>query len=300
MTTLKEKTLAQLLHFYPLISGCGTVAHHKLLKNIVPERDELVYSTIPGGSEILVPLNDYIGRAVYLVGDLDRKITKLLFKIIKPGDTVLDIGANLGLVTFMMSKLVGNQGRVYSFEPNPKMMSLMEKSKEKNKSSNITFFPVALGKEKSELKLLIPENVAGKASLVKDNFFNTKCQEILVPVEKLSTIMSNQEINEIKLIKIDVEGFEPDVLSGAIEFLTNHPPKYIIFELNDKCYHLKNHPTIEILNTLDYQFFSLPKTYLKYYIQPLDINSEEKIAAHDFLAVKKGVNYQEIQGIIKT
>ena len=63
----------------------------------------LAWTRLGCGSEILVPLDDYVGRAAYFVGDLDRKISALIQRIVRSGDQVIDVGANLGVVTLHLA-----------------------------------------------------------------------------------------------------------------------------------------------------------------------------------------------------
>jgi hypothetical protein len=72
----------------------------------------------PGGY-VKASLDDYIGRTVLHFGDLDPKITWALGRIIRSGDQGLDIGANIGVLTLWMSKLVGAGGIVHALGPNP-------------------------------------------------------------------------------------------------------------------------------------------------------------------------------------
>ena len=61
---------------------------------------------------VLTPLDDYTGRSTYFVGDIDPTISKLCRMLLRPGDVAFDIGANIGVVTTLMARLVGATGRV--------------------------------------------------------------------------------------------------------------------------------------------------------------------------------------------
>ena len=183
-----------------------------------------------GGNYVLAPLDDYMGRAIYYSGDLDRKITWVCSRLVRPGDTVLDIGANLGLVTLILSSLVGETGQVHAFEPIPALQENIVRSAEKNGVSNITVHRMALGNETRMQELSVPPGHAGRASFVSERQ-NAQDTKIAVPVERLSTVLARESIGAIRLIKIDVEGFEAEVLRGAIECFSKTPPDAIVFEL---------------------------------------------------------------------
>ena len=120
-----------------------------------------------GGGTLLAPLDDYVGRAAYYVGDLDRKITWLCGQIVQPGDTVLDVGANIGLVTLWLSHLVGPQGRVHAFEPQPDLQDLLQQTLERNDTKNVSLHRFALGSQPGEMELCIPDGNASRPSLVR-------------------------------------------------------------------------------------------------------------------------------------
>ena len=88
-----------------------------------------------------MPLDDFAGRAAYYVGDLDRKLTGIMRRIVRPGDRVLDIGANLGIVTLPMAMAVGERGAVHAFEPNPVMQEHLERSLRRNGLNNVRLHP---------------------------------------------------------------------------------------------------------------------------------------------------------------
>ena len=125
----------------------------------------LTWTRLDSGADILVPLNDYIGKAAFYVGDLDRKVTEIIKRIVRPGDHVLDIGANLGVVTLHLAKLVGKGGVIHSFEPNPRVADLLIRSIERNGLENVRLHTCALGAEAGTLSLSFPGNNTGQATL---------------------------------------------------------------------------------------------------------------------------------------
>ena len=106
MPNIRQKITSFVTKRYPFYSGCGTLANSKIVKFFSGSQNATVWSRVPGG-EVLADLNDYVGRSAFFVGDLDRKITWVCKQIVREGDTVLDIGANIGMVTVLLSDLVG-------------------------------------------------------------------------------------------------------------------------------------------------------------------------------------------------
>lgn len=298
MPTFRQSLVATLTRQYPLYSGCGTLANKPLLQKLAGTSTERVWSRTPGG-EVMASLNEYVGRAAFYVGDLDRKITWICAQIVRPGDTVLDIGANIGLVTLWLSKLVGENGKVHAFEPNPELQKILDKTLAHNKVFNVSLHPVALGSKESQLELRIPRSNAGAGSLIHHRNLDD-CDIFSVPVSSLSTIVAKEGIKSIRFIKIDVEGFEAEVLRGGQDVLQSIRPEAILFELNERVEgRVRDQPVIKILRDFDYGFFAIPKCLFRMRLERFDPDSIEKLMGHDFLAVPKGECYESIATAVR-
>lgn len=299
MNSIRYSMISRLTRLYPFCSGCGGIANSKIIRYLSGFSSDCVWTKVPGG-ELLAPLDDYVGRAAYFLGDLDRKLTRLCSLIVKPGDTVLDIGANLGLMTLQLSRLVGENGHVHAFEPNPTMQEFVKKVIERNKLFNTRLHPFGLGDANGVLKLTVPKGNAGAGSLVR-NIERAGCDVVEVPVRTLSEVVEREGITSIKMIKIDVEGFEAQVFQGGHSVLARLKPEAILFEQNDHWDGpLIAHPCFRILGDLGYGFFSIPNSYLKVHILPLVLDANDKIKSHDFLAVPKGSAYERVQSVINS
>jgi FkbM family methyltransferase len=297
MPTIRQRIVASLTRRYPLYSGCGTFASHPVIQTLAGTSNERLWSSVPGG-KVLASLDDYVGRAAFYVGDLDRKITWICSQIVRQGDTVLDIGANIGMVTIALSSLVGKTGKVHSFEPNPELQKVLEKTLEYNQITNVHIHPVALGAEQGSLELRIPKDNKGAASLIRNRDL-TECEVIDVPILPLSKIVSQENIKSIRLIKIDVEGFEAEVLKGASQILKTIRPEAILFELNESFVGLpREQPVFKILSEMDYEFFVIPRCLFRMHLKYFDLNNSSLLEGHDFLAVPKGESYENIGKLV--
>src|SRR5689334_8019044 len=90
---------------YPLKSGYTRIARLRPLQAMTAEH-ELGYARLRNGDKLFVDLGDQVGRAIYYLGDYDPKITWLCRRILRRGDTMLDVGANMGVVTMYSSDFV--------------------------------------------------------------------------------------------------------------------------------------------------------------------------------------------------
>jgi len=295
MPTIRQSIMATITRRYPLLSGCGRLANSRLLQWLAGGSNEVAWARIAGGAQVLAPLDDFVGRAAFYVGDLDRKITAIGRRLIRPGDTVLDIGANIGVVAFAFASLVGVAGHVHAFEPNPELVKLLHAAVERNGTKNVTVHAMALGQEEGELELSVPRGNAGGASLVRRG--DPTGKRVVVPVKQLSSVIRDTGIGPLRLVKIDVEGFEPQVLAGARQSFRTNPPDAVLFELNDVSGPVSAHPTLQILQEMGYVFYGLPKAWVSLRLARFEPSACTALRYHDLLAVHRDKE-EEIVGLV--
>lgn len=285
MSKIRQKIIASLTRRYPFLSGCGTFANSRWVRLAVGPCHGLTWTRTDVGHEILVPIEDWIGRAIYLVGDLDRKISRLIARIVRPGDTVIDIGANLGLITLQLAALVGPNGLVHAFEPNPALCELLSQTLERNAARNVRLHSYALGLETGRLPLMIPDGNAGRGSLISDARAGWRRVEVVV--RPLSEVIAEFGVGPVRFLKIDVEGFEAEVLKGARAWLLSSPPDAILFELNRPDLDFWADPAIVLLREVGYDLYAIPKRLLVARIRRIEPAGEKAPSSHDFLAIRR-------------
>jgi FkbM family methyltransferase len=205
---------------------------------------------------------------------------------VRPGDTVFDIGANIGLVTLHLSKLVGARGAVHAFEPNPNLVGFLEKMKQSNAASNIEIHASALGERAGVLTLNVPPGNSGAASLLQDRNSATSVVHS-VCVESLDDVVDRRAIRSIRLMKIDVEGYEETVLKGATRTLRSLKPDAILFELNVRTTtQFSDEPLIKLLRSFDYEFIAVPKCLVRMRLKRVGCLPAARMG-HDFLAISR-------------
>ena len=148
------------------------------------------------------------------------------------GKTVFDIGAFEGVFTLFFARAVGPQGNVYTFEPNPINYSRVLTNIALNNFKNVEVFNTALGDTAGQLTLMFSAFEAGSGSLhgeVQTKFSDIdKPQEAQVKVDTLDHHIATHHLPIPDLIKIDVEGFEPNVLGGMKALLAEARPDFFI------------------------------------------------------------------------
>nr|WP_284438334.1 FkbM family methyltransferase [Thalassococcus arenae] len=214
------------------------------------------------------------------VGDLDRKVSWVVDRCLRPGDTALDIGANLGLVTLRMADRVGSGGRVHAFEPQDRLRRYLLQSLTRNGLEHVVLHAVALAAEPGELVLHVPPDNAGAASLA-----GTEGAGQRVPVETLDRLAAAFGPTPATLVKIDVEGFEGEVLKGARTVLETTPPHVVLLEEHRPV--SPHYPdSLRFLAERGYRLFGLPKTFLA--VRLLALSDRPEHPMHDYVAISPG------------
>jgi len=200
-----------------------------------------------GGFKVLMfikPDNGGVDNYIYLNSIHEQEILNVIRENVQAGDTVVDVGANIGQHTLFMSKFVGETGSVYAFEPLKSNTDSIQKSLKLNNSQNVKVETMAVGEKDTEVKMYVPETSNDRSSrelvgIVVENFEKVK-------MTKLDTYFKDKKID---FIKIDTEGFESEVVSGASKMIAEHQPK-ILLEYAPKFYEGRKLDSNDLLRTL--------------------------------------------------
>jgi len=147
----------------------------------------------------------------------EKKIYDKYKNILEPNDIAIDVGGYIGSHTLPMSKFCN---KVYVFEPNTELHKVIEQNIELNKIDNITLFDIALGNNKD---VDFYERTDGTSRIAEKSIRGEKKQ---ITTKSLDSLL---KLDSLKLIKIDVEGHEYEVLEGAKKTIAKHRP-YILIE----------------------------------------------------------------------
>jgi FkbM family methyltransferase len=159
-------------------------------------------------------------------GSLEKR---LFLGLIRRGNVVFDVGANVGNFTILFADLVGTSGSVHAFEPIPPTFSLLcERARRENFYENILTNPVACSDGTGVIEIKVPDGDFGQASMrshAAGSWLTAKnVQGFLVPTMKLDDYMAENRLTQVDLIKCDCEGAELFVLKGAVNLLRRFEP----------------------------------------------------------------------------
>jgi len=177
---------------------------------------------------IYATADNYIEWTIISTGTYEEEMNKLIRVSLKKGRNALDIGGNIGLQSIRMSQCVGEEGKVYAFEPLEYLQEKLTKNLSLNKAANVTLFPYALSDKEGEADFSVDRNAwnQGNFSLF-NNDAGVEKQHVIIKVA--DNIAEIQSLESLDLVKIDVEGFEYQVMLGLRQTLERHRPR-IIFE----------------------------------------------------------------------
>jgi FkbM family methyltransferase len=184
----------------------------------VHPRGRLYPAALNNGDTLYVDLAENMCHIYFFHGGLphERYSEAFFGTFIKRGDVVLDIGANVGYFTRLMSTLVGEGGRVHAFEPSPSALRLLRENV--RRLENVQLHELAVSDTRGTSSFSIQEH--GDTSSLGDDPGSNKV--IRVQTDTLDNILG--AAGRIDLIKIDVEGYEYEVLRGALQIIREQQP----------------------------------------------------------------------------
>jgi len=182
------------------------------------------------GTRLTVDLRDRkLGRMLYQGRDHEASLARLFECADLEGSTCLDIGANIGLHTLALSRLVGPVGRVFAFEPAPPSFALLEHNLRRNGAGNVTAHRAAVGDRAGTGRLAFnPRNHADNR-LAADA--PAAWKRIDVPVVAIDERLADVAPGRVAFVKIDVQGWECYVLRGMRTLLARNPQAIIAIEM---------------------------------------------------------------------
>jgi FkbM family methyltransferase len=201
--------------------------------------DHTAVTFLRNGLRILVDTRSIdVGIHLLTLGEWEPNYMALFDKLLKPGDTVLDIGANHGVYALHAALAVGPKGCVHAFEPNPRLARLVDYSLKLNGFGDYaTLHPFGVSDTARTAKLLFSEAFSGGGVITNQNS-NANQQGVDCRLVVLDELFSDTSI-KIDVIKMDVEGHEGLALRGMRDVLARSPNVKIIDKIVEVKYRVR-------------------------------------------------------------
>ncbi len=211
---------------------------------IAPPRGRAVIPTLYDFPLAVDPTADRgLEERLYYCGTYEAGTLWVIEKCLREGNALIDVGSNIGLISLFASRLVRANGCIHAFEPDPTTFSILKENVQLNRAENIYIHPAALGSAKStRLLFRNVEYNRGASSFIRPS--ESASEGVQVDIWTLDGFLAETALPNLKMIKVDVEGWEHEVLMGAHSLLASPNPPILCVEY-DKT-RLANNPSLDV------------------------------------------------------
>jgi FkbM family methyltransferase len=190
-----------------------------------------VRASLPDGTQFDFVVHSgtdrFISERIKTRGSWEPFETRIMVSLLRPGDVVLDVGANIGWHTVVLGIAVGPEGRVYACEPEAANASLIEQNISLSKLTNVSLFRCALSNTSGTIKFI------KSASNMGDHRIDTGdgADTVEVPVDTLDNVAKSRvlRLDRTRIVKVDTQGAEFMMFDGARKTLAELPRDAYIF-----------------------------------------------------------------------
>lgn len=207
MSGFLDRMLLGYTRRFPVDYGKKTISH--LIK--LPG-GEIIY-TNSLGVKLRIDPAEYQMRQIYLYDYYEKNTIRHLKRLCEPGFTFVDVGANIGFYSLVMGKLLRDTGIIYSFEPNGDTYKKFKENIELNQLRNISLHKVGLSDTEKDVEIIYNLRNSGTASIFKPATAAEKKETI--HLMKFDDFCNAENLENINLLKVDIEGSELSFLVGA-------------------------------------------------------------------------------------
>ena len=214
---LRRRVLLQTLRAMPKGQVIGLGVYTRLNRMIGRYRRAQTYF----GAIVDCDLAELVSKCIFHFGVWEPHISALIQSRVRPGDTFCDVGANIGYDSLLASRLVGCSGRVVAIEASPSTYRRLLNNLHLNNASNVRAVQVAVTEVPKTVTLYRGlKSDSGRTTTVASLGFGSECD---VAGQPLTEILSDEERERLRFIKIDVEGAEPPILSLLLNSIELFP-----------------------------------------------------------------------------
>lgn len=185
--------------------------------------DRVDWRSVAPGLEMEIDPADWMDRSFYL-GTYDPFLLHVLDRVVRPGDTTIDVGAHKGYLALQLARRVGPAGAVFAFEPDPRARRCLERHRDRNQmTATVRVFDCALSDVHGEAEFALSSQLGWSSFHPNAEAQPTIHERVRVPVRRLDDLVTAGELalepSSLRFVKLDAEGAEPKVLRGMSALL---------------------------------------------------------------------------------
>ncbi|MFO0845745.1 MAG: FkbM family methyltransferase [Gemmataceae bacterium] len=185
---------------------------------------------LPWGLTLTVDPSQLIGKSIWRTGVFELLVSEALFRLVEPGDVVVDVGANIGYMASILGLAAGPAGHLHAFEPSPPVFERLRGNvagfRRHPGFAAVTLHAEALGEHGGRAELHLPHDIDsndGAAQIARGG----TAGHVPITIRRLDDVLAGAEIG---VLKLDVEGFEDSVLRGATALLKTNKVRDVLYE----------------------------------------------------------------------
>lgn len=213
----------------PISAGKGFL-HRHVLRPLLPPDPMTFFAHLVNGDSVELRYREALGEAILIEGDFESAEMRALARMAPRGTTAVDVGANVGMFSLVLAAAVGPEGEVWAVEPVAENVTRLRHHLQTNGRTNVRVFECAAGEAAGQAVLHLAADPAFHALSAAEA--SADIPRIVVPMRPLDDIWTAGGSPNVAVVKIDVEGAESRVLSGARMMLDACAPA-ILVELAD-------------------------------------------------------------------
>lgn len=268
---------AAFFHAVKINSGLTATSFNRLVDSAFDSIDPELEARVEGGFRVKVDTREYHGRVLWVHGTNDRKVSRVVNALLRPGDILLDIGANYASIGLAAAARVGALGHVHLFEPQPAIARAVDAAIRQSGVGNVSLHALALFKADAELPLRVPTHHSGLGTLLPDDGRDGNWHTLTVPTRQTRRFVAQLVAERPFGVKIDIEGAEPDVLEDLLPFQNL---RFVVFEGCSNQRWLFEH-----FGDAGFALFGLQRSPLRCRVERIDDFGQWQ-RYHDFVAVR--------------
>lgn len=285
--------LRSLTRLFPVERGKFRILTEIYFRYVAPARQTFVLTKLRYGIQMRLDITEFLQAHLYLFGSYELPTVRFIRSVLRSGDTTFDIGAQIGYLTLAMATAPVKSLRVVSFEPESHNIERLRQNVGLNPGVNVTIVEKAASNVNGMLRLYLSHDHNSGTHSTIQNGMNVSSEFVEIPSVTLDTYVSENNISDLRLIKIDVEGGELEVVKGAARVLRELRP-IIVMEMSDALQAARGFSTPEFKKLLandGYHSFTINDSGT---LRPSDVNATHAMENVVFLHESKLVEMEKI------